>query len=154
MDSLASRHLTTLKVVVDFGGMLDFGTAAAGRLRFAPVSGGTLTGERLSGIVLPGGGDWVTNRADGAMLVDVRLPLRTHDGAMIALRYHGSMPAAPDAMTRFGRGQSLRADEYALRTVATFVTGDARYAWLNDAVVIGVSGPTTADTQYVLHEIG
>jgi hypothetical protein len=139
MDSLVSRHLTTLKVVVDFGGMLDFGTTIAGRLRFAPVSGGTLSGDRLSGTVLPGGGDWVTNRADGAMLVDVRLPLRTHDGAMIALRYHGSM---------------LRADEYTLRTVASFATGDARYVWLNDAVVIGVSGPTTADTQYVLHELG
>lgn len=150
---IVSRHLTTLKVIVDFAGMLDFGTVAIGRRRFAPVSGGTFAGERLRGEVLPGGGDWVINRPDGAMLVDVRLPLRTHDGATIALSYHGAMLATPEAMARFNRGGSLSPGEYRLKTIARFETGDDRYAWLNDLTVIGISGPTTADRQYALHEI-
>lgn len=149
---IASRHLTTLNVVVDFTGMLDFGTVAIGRRRFAPVIGGTFTDERLSGVVLAGGGDWVTNRADGAMLVDVRLPLRTQDGAHIALSYQGTMIATLAAMKRFGRGESQEAAEYELRTVAQFTTGNDRYAWLNDRVVVSVSGPTTADTQYHLYD--
>lgn len=150
---LRSRHLTTLKVDVDWVNFVDFGVTPGGRRRNAPVRGGHFAGERLSGEVLPGGADWVLNRADGAMLVDVRLPLKTHDGALIGVSYNGTMVATADAMARFGRGASLAADEYRLQTTVRFETGDPRYAWLNDALVIGVSGPTTADTQYSLHEL-
>ncbi|OYU15354.1 MAG: hypothetical protein CFE37_06290 [Alphaproteobacteria bacterium PA4] len=153
MDTLASRHLTTLTVAVDWKGIIDTGSNANGRRRFAPVAGGRFEGERLSGSVLPGGSDWVFNRPDSAMIVDVRLPLRTDDGAMLSLAYRGVMRATPEAMARFGRGASLAADEYQLRTIASFETGDPRYLWLNDLLAIGVSGPTTADTRYVIHEI-
>lgn len=153
MDRLESRHLTTLTVAVDWRNLVDAGTTPNGRRRVAPVAGGGFEGERLAGIVLPGGADWVFNRPDGAMVVDVRLPLRTHDGAVLALGYRGTMIASPDAMARFGRGASLDASEYRLRTVATFETGDARYLWLNDILAIGVSGPDTASTRYVIHEI-
>ncbi len=153
MDDLQSRHLTTLVVAVDFAGMVDSGMTANGRRRNAPVKGGRFDGERLRGEVLPGGADWVFNRPDGAMIVDVRLPLRTDDGAVLMLAYSGTMLASADAMARFGRGKSLDMSEYRLRTVARFETGDARYMWLNDLLVVGVSGPTTADTRYVLHEI-
>lgn len=150
---LRSRHLTTLKVAVDWRGLLDFGDTPTGRRRYAPVKGGRFDGDRLSGEVLAGGADWFVDRVDGAMLVDVRLPLRTHDGVAIALSYHGTMLAAPDAITRFRRGEPLGPDEYKLRTVARFDCGDARYAWLNDLLAVGVSGPSTADTQYFIHEI-
>jgi hypothetical protein len=153
MDRLESRHLTTLTVSVDWRGMVDAGTTPNGRRRVAPVAGGVFEGERLSGTVLPGGADWVFNRPDGAMIVDVRLPLRTHDGAVLALAYRGTMLASPEAMARFNRGVSLDASEYRLRTVARFETGDARYLWLNDILAIGVSGPDTASTRYVIHEI-
>lgn len=153
MDELRARHLTTLTVAVDWPHFVDAGKTALGRRRVAPVAGGSFTGERLSGVVLPGGADWVFNRPDGMMLVDVRLPLKTGDGAVIALSYRGTMLAAPEAMARFGRGESLAAGEYRLRTVASFETGDPRYLWLNDLLAIGVSGPSTADTSYVIHEI-
>ncbi len=153
METLQSRHLTTLTVAVDWRGMVDTGAAPHGRRRSAPVSGGSFAGDRLAGVVLPGGADWVLNRPDGAMVVDVRLPLRTHDGAGVSLAYRGTLLAAPEAMARFNRGESLDANEYRLRTVASFETGDARYLWLNDMLAIGVSGPNTAATRYVIHEI-
>ena len=153
MEMLESRHLTTLTVAVDWKAMVDTGTNANGRRRFAPVAGGRFDGDRLAGNVLPGGADWVLNRPDGAMVIDVRLPLRTDDGAGISLAYKGVMLAAPEAMARFNRGKSLDAHEYKLRTVASFETGDERYLWLNDIIAIGVSGPTTGDTRYVIYEI-
>jgi Protein of unknown function (DUF3237) len=39
--------------------------------------------------VLPGGGDWALFRPDGAMALDVRLTLRTHDNALVHTTYHG-----------------------------------------------------------------
>ena len=56
------------------------GAALAGLRRIAPVTGGTFAGERLSGTVI-GGADWVINRPDGVMVIDVRLTLKTDDGA-------------------------------------------------------------------------
>jgi hypothetical protein len=34
-------------------------------------------------------GDWITNRADGSYRLDVRLTLKTNDGALILVTYNG-----------------------------------------------------------------
>lgn len=98
---------------------------------------GTFEGPRLRGVVADAaGGDWVLVRASGALRLDVRLVLRTDDGAAILMTYSG-----------FGQRQ---ADGSAiLRTAPQFETGDPRYSWLNDiqAAAHGVSagGSVTYD---------
>lgn len=81
MHTLNPTHLLTMTLDVVFASILDVGQTAAGRRRIAPVSGGVFEGERLKGVVLPGGADWVINRSDGVMLIDVRLSLLTDDNA-------------------------------------------------------------------------
>ena len=153
MQTLASRHLTTLTLNVDYAGMIEIGTVAVGRRRIAPVTGGTFEGERLSGVVLPGGADWVVNRSDGIMVLDVRLPLRTHDGAAIYLAYTGSYVASPEVMARLGRGEPTAPDEYRLRTVAKFEAGAEAYRWLNDLIVVGTGTRMEHGPVYELFEI-
>lgn len=138
MHTLNSTHLLTLTLDVAFANLLDIGPTAAGRRRIAPVSGGTFEGEKLKGVVLPGGADWVINRADGVMLIDVRLSLQTNDNAAIYLRYTGNLRAAPDAMKRFNRGEALNDNEYKLRMIPVFETGAEKYAWLNDMICVGI----------------
>ena len=53
--------------------------------RVGVVSGGTFTGPRLSGEILEGGSDWQSVRHDGSTSLDVRLVLKTHDGALIGM---------------------------------------------------------------------
>jgi Protein of unknown function (DUF3237) len=53
--------------------------------RIGVIMGGTFDGERLSGEVLSGGNDWQTIRTDGCVKLDVRLMLKTTDGALIAM---------------------------------------------------------------------
>lgn len=77
MQTLQSAPLMVLKLNVSFAEMVDIGSTPVGRRRIVPVSGGQFSGARLNGIVRPGGADWVLNRADGVMLVDVRLTLET-----------------------------------------------------------------------------
>lgn len=153
MQTLASRHLTTLDLSVDYAGMINIGAVPAGRRRIAPVTGGTFTGERLSGVVLPGGADWVVNRSDGIMVLDVRLPLRTHDSAAIYLAYTGSYVAEPEVMARLGRGEPTAPDEYKLRTVAKFEAGAEAYRWLNDLIVVGTGTRMEHGPVYELFEI-
>ena len=80
--------------------MVSIGQTPAGMRRIAPVTGGHFTGDRLNGTVLPGGNDWVINRHDGVMVIDVRLTLQTDDGALVYLTYQGRFLANADAMAR------------------------------------------------------
>ncbi len=147
------RHLTTLTLTVDFAGVVPIGATAAGHRGIVPVSGGRFEGERLSGTVAPGH-DWFVTRADGALIIDVRLTLTTDDGAAVYLAYQGRMTGKGDALARFRKGELLGAGDYALTVVARFECGDARYAWLNDAVVVGVGEQTPTGPIYRMFEVG
>ena len=153
METLPHRHLTTLTLTVDFAAVVPIGAGPAGHRGIAPVTGGTFEGERLSGTVAPGH-DWFVTRADGVLVIDVRLTLTTHDGAMIYLTYQGRMTGKGDAMARFRKGEQLERYDYALTVVAKFECGDLRYAWLNDAIVVGVGEQTLTGPVYHMFEVG
>ena len=115
---------------------------------------GAFEGERLSGKVLPGGADWVRFRADGTMMIDVRLTLQTNDGALIYLSYEGRFIGAADAMAQPAQGETLQPGSYSLVTVAKFECGDERYAWLNDVIAVGAGEQSGFNPVYTIYEIG
>ena len=151
--ALPHRQLTTLTLDVDFAGVVAIGATAAGHRGIAPVRGGRFEGPRLSGNVAPGH-DWFVTRADGTLVIDVRLTLTTDDGATLYLSYQGTMRAAPEAMARFRKGERLAPEDYKLHVVARFECGDPRYAWLNDTIVVGIGEQTLAGPIYRLFDIG
>lgn len=153
MTDLRHQPLTTLTLTVDFRGILPIGQTPAGLRRIAPVTGGRFDGERLSGAV-QGGADWVINRADGVMLIDVRLTLKTDDGALVYLTYQGRFLAEAEPMSRLARGAVLDPSEYSLAVVARFEASDERYRWLNDAIVVGTGLQTASGPVYSLFTIG
>lgn len=154
MPQLNHRLLITLNLSVDFAGMITIGQIPAGFRRIAPVVGGFFGGERLNGTVLQGGNDWVINRNDGIMVIDVRLTLQTDDDALIYLTYQGRFLAGTDAMSRFASGKMLEASEYSLAIIAKFECGEERYAWLNNVVAVGTGQQTQAGPVYSIFEIG
>src|SRR3984893_16706810 len=80
------------------------------------VVGGRFEGPRVKATVQTPSGDWITNRADGSYRLDVRLTLKTDDGAFILVTYNGIGHTT-------AAGASLRA-------APLFETGDSRYVWL------------------------
>jgi hypothetical protein len=126
-------------MVDDLHPPLDVG-GPAGRRIFFGASGGSFHGPRLRGEVLPGGGDWAVFRPDGVMALDVRLTLRTHDGALISMTYGGRWVRPADVRAELAdpeRRALVSPDRYYFRTTPLFETGDPRYGWLNDVVAIG-----------------
>lgn len=97
------------------------------------VSEATFVGPRINAAAVPGvaGGDWPLVRSDGSLLLDVRLNLRTDDGADIYVTYAGIGTRGDDGL-------------FDIRTAPLFQTGDPRYAWLNDVLGVGIgrSNPT------------
>jgi hypothetical protein len=154
IKSLPYRHLLTLSLDVNSAATATVGRTAGGQRKIAPISGGTFSGERLSGSVAPGGADWVVLRDDGTLLIDVRLTLLTDDGAVIYLSYEGRFQGASDAMVKLAQGETLQPESYSLVTVAKFECGDDRYAWLNDVIAVGVGEQAGFNPTYSLFEIG
>ena len=76
--------------------------AETGTRTIVQIVGGRLEGPRIKASVQGPSGDWITNRADGSYRLDVRLTLRTDDGALILATYNG-IAQTTDA------GASLRA---------------------------------------------
>ena len=112
----------------------DFGR---GTRAIAVVSGGSFEGERLKGEVLTPGADWVVIGSQGHAQIDVRLLLKTSDGANIYMVYTGVLEqneafqqaAASQSGSEFG--------DYYFVTQIRFETGDERYQWLNHLAAVG-----------------
>lgn len=151
---LAHKHLMTLSLTVGIDTMSVIGTGPLGLRRIVPVTGGTFSGGRLKGTVVPDGADWVINRPDGVMMIDVRLTLKTDDGALIYLSYQGRFLANADTMAQLAKGHLIDSDDYSLAMTAKFECGDDRYSWLNNIIAAGTGEHTVNGPIYSIFEIG
>lgn len=135
---VSTAHLFDL--VDDLDPPLDFGSGPFGRRVLFGSAGGTFTGPDLHGDVLANGGDWALVREDGTIVLDVRLTLRTHDGALIHMTYGGRIVTPPEhreAMDDRANRHLVDPSNYYIRTNPLFETGSERYSWLNDIVAVG-----------------
>jgi hypothetical protein len=127
------EYLGTLRAEISSRTVIE--NAPQGTRTIAQISGGRFEGPRVKASIQPPAGDWITNRADGTYKLDVRLTLKTDDGALILVTYNGIGHTTD-------KGASLRA-------APLFETGDPRYAWLTglQAVAVGerVGGALTYD---------
>ena len=120
----------------------DLGATPQGRRLVFGFKGGRFEGPQLAGEVLTTGGDWLIDRADGAMVLDVRRTLRTDDGHLIYASYRGLLVATPAARQRMERGEPVGADELYFRTTPVFETGSEKYGWLNRIIAVGIGEAT------------
>lgn len=133
-DRLPAEHLFDMQVELQPPQLIS--TTQGTRLTFI-VDSGVIEGPRLQGEVLPGGGDWLLVGSDQIGRVDVRVTLRTHDGALIHYETRGVIKIPSDGLDRLAAGDTLSFDETYVRTTPKFETADERYTWLNEVVAIG-----------------
>lgn len=133
----------------------ELGQTPYGRRRIVPVAGGTFSGPRLKGEILPVGGDVALIRADGVFEPDADLVLRTHDGALIHLAYRGRWHASAEVMARLlRRDAGVDPASYYFRTAVMFETSAEDYLWLNKLLAIGVGEPQPgAGIVYRIHSV-
>jgi hypothetical protein len=152
MTQLTSRLL--FQITMQLHPTLEVGATPAGERRIFLVSGGSFQGPRLAGEVLPlGGSDLLLVRTDGSAQQDVRVLLRTLDGALIVMTYRGVRHAKAEVTARLARGELVSGSEYYLRTAPFFETASADYSWLNRIVSIGVGERRANGVVYDVFEI-
>jgi uncharacterized protein DUF3237 len=147
-----TRPLMTLRVNVTTP--QNVGAVPHGTRRIAPISGGVFDGPRLRGTVLPGGSaDWLLLRADDVLELDLRVTLRTHDGALISMRSFGLRHGPPDVIAAIARGEPVDPATYYFRTTPRFQTAHPAYAFLNRLIAVASGDRRAEGPVYTIHEL-
>lgn len=120
--------------------------------RIGLVQGGSFVGERLSGEVVSGN-DWQDVRADSCIRLDVRLVLKTTDGALIVMTYQCLRAGPPEIIEKLDRGEAVDPRSYYFRMNPMFETSTPEYDWMNRIISVGVGhrladGPLSASSKF------
>jgi len=151
LRAVQTRPLFVMTVAV--GAIHSAGGPAGAERRISDISGGTVSGDRLSGAILPGGTDWQTIRDDHAALLDARIVIRTDDDALIAMHYTGIRHGPPEVLARIARGEEVDPAAYYFRVVPDFATSAPRYEWLNRITAIGIGHRRADGPIYSIFEL-
>jgi len=103
----------------------------------AYVSSGEVSGPKVRGKLRPVGGDWLTIRSDGVGMLDVRITIETHDGALIYVTYTGVSDMGEGGYQKFMRGE-LPPSGTPIRTNPRLYTSHRDYLWLNRLHCLGI----------------
>ena len=153
MAELKSEFLFEVTASLGQPETVDVGTTPHGTRRIVYVTGGTIDGPKVKGTVLPGGGDWLIVRPDGATILDVRAAFRTDDGEIVYMYYRGVAYTPPEVAERAARGETIDPAEVYFRTTPVFETASEKYAWLNRTVAVGVGRRTADGVAYRVYAI-
>ena len=121
--------------------------------RIGVVPGGAFEGERLSGDVIDGGSDWQAVRGDGSTTLDVRLVLKTTDGALIGMTYRGVRHGPPQVIARLEQGEVVDPATYYFRIAPLFETASVEYMWINNVVALGIGHRRADGPLYSIFEV-
>lgn len=100
------------------------------------VRGGSVTGDRINGEVLAGGGDNMLLDPGNLGHIDARITWKTDDGAIIYVQYYGRVEPTEASRNAFQSGKGLPFGKIHHITQPLFECGHPDYQWLNRTVAI------------------
>ncbi len=118
-------------VLVKVATPVELGTIAGAQRRFIPIVGGTVEGPRLTGEVLPWGGDWQDIRPGGVTEVTARYFLKAEDGTVIGVENAGLRIASEAVTADLARGGAVDPRAYYFRTTPRFDVAPGAHGWLS-----------------------
>ena len=142
-----------MNVKVTLEPIRDLGETPLGRRRIIGITGGTFSGARLSGRILPGGADWQIIRTDGVAYLDARYTLETADGALIYVNNKGYRHGPKEVIERLARGEDVDPALYYMRATPWFETSAPAYAWLNRAICVCTGARRAAGVELDVYEV-
>lgn len=121
------------------GPRLRFQPALQGARRgFVPVVGGTITGPRLAGRVVPqSGGDWPRLWPSGLTEFEAHYILEADDGTPVYIHNRGIAWSEPDVLARIEAGQPVPADAVYCRVTPRFEVPEGPHTWLSRTLFVG-----------------
>lgn len=135
-------------IAVTLGAPLEQGTYDNQRKRIVPITGGTVTGAKFEGVVLPGGADWQTIRVDdGNTHIYARYTLKHPDGTLVSVINPGVRRGPPAVMAMLAGGERVDPSLYYFRASPQFDVAPGPHGWLaeNTFVCVGKRWPEAVE---------
>jgi hypothetical protein len=136
---------------VTLGAPLEQGTYDNQRKRIIPITGGTITGPRFKGVVLPGGADWQALRVgDGNTQIYARYMLKHDDGTIVSVVNPGVRRGPAEVMAKLAAGEVVDPTLYYFRASPQFEVQPGPHGWLmeNTFVCVGKRWPDSVDLDF------
>jgi Protein of unknown function (DUF3237) len=105
----------------------EMGVIDGGQGRMIPIVGGSVSGPKFNGTVMPGA-DWAIMREGGLATVDARYAIKADDGTIIQVSNGVTARFDPASIEKSG---------IAMITSPRFIAPEGPYSWLNEGVYVG-----------------
>lgn len=130
------------------------GAGPMGERQHIAILGGTVTGPRLNGRILPGGSDWPLTRADGSSLIEAHYTVQAGDGTLIYVHNRGLRVSSAEVLERLRRGEAVPPHEMYFRSAPVFDAPDGPHGWLSQRLFVATlerAGDEMCIRVFVLH---
>jgi Protein of unknown function (DUF3237) len=148
--TLPVEHVCDISVALE--APLHIPTPVGTRLTYI-TNHGVVSGPRIRGELLGGGGDWIVLGADGISRLDVRGTIRTDDGVLIHYESRGLAKLPAGGRETIAAGGRVPFESGYIRTTPRFETSDERYAWLAERVFVGVNEFSAGHIDYRIYSV-
>jgi hypothetical protein len=150
LKTLRTRPLFVLREQVP--PLLVIGQTPNAFRRIGVVQGGSFEGDRLAGEVVTGN-DWQAVRTDSCIRLDVRLVLRTNDGALIVMTYQCLRSGSQTVIEKLDKGEAVDPTSYYFRMNPMFEASAPKYDWMNRIIAVGIGHRLPGGPIYSIFEI-
>ncbi|MGK3957592.1 DUF3237 domain-containing protein [Arthrobacter sp. R4] len=147
MDNpLAPPHCTYLATLtVRVATPIEVGMTPSGVRRIIPITGGTVTGPDLNGVVLPGGADFQLLKTDTLTEMDAKYAIETTEGERIFVDNFAIRTGSKEDIAQLVRGEAVDPKRIYFRCTPRLSSAGTRWAWLSSRILIG-TGERMPDT--------
>lgn len=105
---------------------------------FVGVEGGTVSGPRLNGKIIPHtGGDWPSIKANHTVKFDARYLIEADDGTVIELQNRGVRYGDEEVLGRLQRYEPVDPSEYYATVSPVFDAPEGPHDWLCRTIFVG-----------------
>jgi len=132
---------------------LLFGKSPYGERRVINILGGTISGPRVAGKILPGGADWQLIRADGVADILAKYTFQADSGGLVLVTSAGLRHGPPEVIAKLARGEAVDRSLYYFRTMVRFETADPALDWLNRILTIAIGEREQMKVKLDLYEV-
>ena len=99
------------------------------------------------------GNDWQSLRTDSCIKLDVRLLLKTTDGALIVMTYTCLRAGTPGIIEKLEKGELVDPGSYYFRMTPIFETAAPQYDWINRIIAVGAGHRLPEGPRYSIFEV-
>lgn len=131
---LSAQPIFTIQA--ELAPVLSLGRTPLGERRIIGILGGSVSGPKLNGHILPRGADWQVVRADGAADISARYTIETDAGARVLVSSDGLRHGPQEVLEKLMRGDPVDPGSYYFRTAMRFETSDPALDWINRILAV------------------